>query len=104
MGFSSPEGGDTGSKDTSNVKQGPSFGDRLLSYLGSKYPIAGGLANLAFGGHEQQPQQAPEMNAPPVPMVAQAPDLPPQPDLISMNAQPKQSGGGLQTILKLLAG
>ena len=79
----------------------PDFGDRLGNYFESKYPIAGGLAQAVFGNNQA---------AAPAPAAAQAPAQPqmpgqPAPDysMIAMNAQPKQSGGGLEALLKLFA-
>lgn len=106
MGFSSPESSGGGTDGKVGASHNPSFGDKLLSYLGNKYPLAGGLAQLAFGHPNQQPQAQPDPSQipPVVPMAQQQAQLPEQPDLISMNAQPKDGGGGLSTILKLLAG
>lgn len=71
------------------------LGDRLGGYFQSRYPLAGGLADMVFG-HNQNPDEA----------SRPSPQMPGQPEsdysMLSMNSQPRQ-GGGLATLLKLLA-
>ena len=104
MGLSNilPTGGDQGGAPAAvgaTVRK-PDFGDRLGSYFESKYPIAGGLANMVFGNNQTP--------APTAPVIADAllPTMPGQPaqdaSLLAMNAQPQQ-GGGLAALLKLFA-
>ncbi len=79
-----------------------SFGDKLGDYFKSRCPIAGGLAGMVFDPNQNQ-QTAP---APAAAVAPQAQILPgDQPDytqMIAMNAQPQQGGGGLGAILKLI--
>lgn len=95
MGFSSPQGGgDKPAAPTSNL------GSSVLNYMQQRYPIAGGLANAAFGSSVQGVQQpAQEAQAP----VMDQGTMPDYSQMLSMNAKPPSSnGGGLATILKLI--
>jgi hypothetical protein len=100
MGFSSPPGADAVHQHPGSAASQPSFGDRLMTYLQNKYPVAGGLANAAFGGHQSSDTNPSVASLPPV----QGMEQPDYSQMLAMNAQPKQGGGGLSTILKLLAG
>lgn len=75
-----------------------SFGDKLGNYFESKYPIAGGLANMVFG-NSQTPAAAAAAPIAPMPSGTQ----PDYSQMIAQNAQPKQGSGGLATLLKFFA-
>ncbi len=94
MSFSSPE---TNGTD-------PSVGDRVGGYLQQRFPIAGGLANMVFGDHNQNNGVA---NSQGSSMAVPTPEMAPLPDysnMVTMNANKPQSNGGLMTLLKLFAG
>lgn len=77
-----------------------SFGDKLGDYFQSRYPIAGGLAGMVFNPNQNQAPAAPATSTGPTDPGVSMPDYS---SLIAQNAQPKQGGGGLAAILKLLA-
>ncbi len=99
MGFSSEDRGvgtiNRGDSSSGVLKTSePSLGNNLLKYLGSRYPVAGGIANMAFGPPE--PQQIPQMMQPKLPDNSEESGM--------MGANPRKSpSDGLATILKFFA-
>lgn len=91
------------------------FGQAFSKILSDKYPLAGGLAHMVFGGGQAQPQaNGPGMNAfAPAPAVTAPPlsDIQLQPgalqDYSGMGTQGAQlksgNSGGLMSLIKLLA-
>jgi len=91
MSFSSPE----------MNGPSPSVGDSVGSYLQQRFPIAGGLANMVFGNHNQNPAPAEQGAAPPSTGLAPLSDYS---NMVAMGGNKSQSNGGLMTLLKLFAG
>jgi hypothetical protein len=98
-GIATPEGraAAPASPAPTSAPASPSFGQMLQS----RYPVAGGLANMVFGGG--QPAQPGQAAAPTASMPTGQEGQPAQGDLIAMNAQPPK-GGGLEAVLKLIMG
>lgn len=100
MGLSnmSPGGGGGASvaptDNAATLTKKPDFGDRLGSYFESRYPVAGGLANMVFG-QNTSPQPVAVAPLAPMPQAGQQ-----DTSMLAMNAQPK-SGDGLKALLKL---
>ena len=89
----------TGDAAAGTPAKKPDFGDRLGNYFESKYPIAGGLADMVFGNNHQPAAVAPAS----APLAAMPTGGTQDSSLIAMNAQPQQGAGGLAALLKLFA-
>lgn len=100
MSFSSPS---SGVAPEAPAASGKSFGDHLMDYVGSKFPITGAALGAAGVHGNQADQSYYNPTAGQVEAGATPPVMPAMPDMsaiIQGNAQPKQSG--LSAILKLL--
>lgn len=89
--------------DLSNIVANSKEKGTAENYLAQKYPIAGGLTQAVFGGNQETaPGAASTMVAAPLPQMPGQPSQ--DSSMIAMNAQPKQGGGGLETLVKLFMG
>lgn len=112
MSFSSPSGGGGGDPSAAThastaATSHDNFGQIFSHILEQKYPMAGGLAHMVFGGGNASPQSS--AGTPPGyggMATAPLPQMPTgetqQPDIISQNAKPPSGGsGGLGALLSL---
>lgn len=100
-GGGDPAAGGAPAGDAAAPATKPDFGDRLGNYFESRFPVAGGLANMVFGQNAApQPAAGQPATAPlaPMPQAGQQ-----DTSMLAMNAQPQQGGGGLAALLKLFA-
>lgn len=89
--------------DAATPAKKPDFGDRLGNYFESKYPIAGGLADMVFGNNHQPAAGAPTVAPAAAPLAPMPTGGTQDTSMLAMNAQPQQGGGGLAALLKLFA-
>lgn len=110
MGFTAPQDGGTAAADHGPsdpaTEHNASFGQRLGDYFASKNPIMGSLAQQVFGHPSGGAVQSsvPPINTPPIASLPDGSQGLINPGVIGANAQPPKGGGGLEAILKLIAG
>lgn len=111
MSFSSPSGSNGGGRGAPEEGATPSksnFGQAFEQILSQKYPLAGGLTHMVFGGGQVSGSPSPAMTSPGYGGMASAPlpQMPTgetqQPDLLAANAKPPENSGIKNMIMQLL--